>query len=147
MIIWGEETEPLFSIYFFMFIWDFLGFFVGGGGGAERPLRPPLNPPVLLDTRTRFRFEHILLYMYIYIYKKVWTQVLTTYEVLTLRSKHDLRFHPNNRHICSCMYHLQQLGVRRTTGNINEIFSISTFNNIKSINIKQFIQQDYLVQH
>ena len=50
MIIWGEETEPLsshalfsfFSIYFFMFIWDFLVFM-----GGERPLRPPLNPQLL----------------------------------------------------------------------------------------------------
>ena len=41
-IIWGEETEPhslfsFFSIYFLMFIWDFLGFF---GGGVNIPSTP-----------------------------------------------------------------------------------------------------------
>lgn len=55
----------------------------------------------------------------------------------------------NNRHICSYVYPLQQLMVYilMTDGSVNEIFSISTLNNIQSINIKQFIQQDYLVQH
>ena len=47
MIIWGEETEPLFSlslfsifsIYFFVFIW-FLGGFLVGEGGANAPSAP-----------------------------------------------------------------------------------------------------------
>ena len=44
-IIWSEETEPLFSlslfsffsVYFFMFIWDFWGF-LGGGDLLSAPL-------------------------------------------------------------------------------------------------------------
>ena len=60
MIIWGEETEPLFSLpplslsvffllhLFFMFIWDFWGVL---GERGERPLRPPLKPAVEMDIR------------------------------------------------------------------------------------------------
>ena len=52
IIIWGKETEPLFSLSVFfllhLFFCVYLGFLGGfkGGGGGEGPFRPPLPLPV-----------------------------------------------------------------------------------------------------
>ena len=71
MIIWGEETEPLsflslfsfFSIYFFMFIWDFLVFL---GGGGERDPSAPSESASGMEKRfsDRILFYHIT-YLYV----------------------------------------------------------------------------------
>ena len=60
MIIWGEETEPLFSLsvvfllhLFFVFIWGFFCFF-RGGGGERAPLNPPVHMPVKLSLKKEY---------------------------------------------------------------------------------------------
>ena len=51
MIIWGEETEPLFSLSVFcllhLFFYVYLGFF-GFFRGGRTSLPPPLNLPVII---------------------------------------------------------------------------------------------------
>ena len=54
-------VHPLFSffsIYFFVCLFGFLGFFRGGG---ERPFRPPLIPPVVIDRTIHYQSNNSIL--------------------------------------------------------------------------------------